>query len=195
MTAGPTTWPGDDESKPAPGPLRTVQALVNTVERPDGADRLADPDNARPWLVDSGLLTETAPLTDADRALLVDVREAMRAMLVHNAGGPAPSAGQLAPLHRLADAARLRTSVGAGGELQVSAAGDELSDRLATLLVAIRDAQRDGSWTRLKACRNDECQWAFYDASRNHAGSWCEMASCGNKLKNRQFRARRRAQG
>ena len=58
----------------------------------------------------------------------------------------------------------------------------------------MRDAQRDGSWARLKACANDECQWAFYDRSRNHGGTWCEMSACGNKLKNREFRARRRGE-
>jgi predicted RNA-binding Zn ribbon-like protein len=42
------------------------------------------------------------------------------------------------------------------------------------------------------ACANDDCQWAFYDRSRNHGGTWCDMATCGNKLKNRDFRARRR---
>ena len=36
---------------------------------------------------------------------------------------------------------------------------------------------------------------AFYDRSRNHGGTWCDMASCGNKLKNREFRARRRRAG
>jgi predicted RNA-binding Zn ribbon-like protein len=63
---------------------------------------------------------------------------------------------------------------------------------LIELLLIIRDAQRDGSWSRLKACGNDECQWAFYDRSRNHGGTWCDMASCGNMLKNREFRARKR---
>ena len=65
-------------------------------------------------------------------------------------------------------------------------------ERLIELLLIMRDAQRDGSWARLKACANDECQWAFYDRSRNHGGTWCEMSACGNKLKNREFRARRR---
>ena len=67
------------------------------------------------------------------------------------------------------------------------------ADRLVELLLIIRDAQRDGTWARLKACANDECQWAFYDRSRNHGGAWCEMAACGNKLKNRAFRARSKA--
>ena len=49
----------------------------------------------------------------------------------------------------------------------------------------------DGTWPRLKACPRASCQWAFYDRSRNHGGTWCDMATCGNKLKNREFRARR----
>jgi predicted RNA-binding Zn ribbon-like protein len=189
-------WPGDDEDKPAPGPLRRIQALVNTVERPDGEDRLADPADAQPWLIDNELLAPSAQLTDADLALLMDAREALRALLVRNGGGPEPTQEQLAPLHRLAAAAVVRTTVGSDGELRLSVAGEDLSDRVAGLLLAIRDAQRDGSWSLLKACANDECQWAFYDMSRNHGGTWCDMASCGNKLKNREFRARKaRARG
>jgi predicted RNA-binding Zn ribbon-like protein len=51
------------------------------------------------------------------------------------------------------------------------------------------------SWGRLTACRNDDCLWAFYDGSRNHGGTWCDMAACGNRLKNRDLRARRRQIG
>ena len=36
------------------------------------------------------------------------------------------------------------------------------------LLLIIRDAQGDGTWDRLKACRNPDCRWAYYD--RSHAG-------------------------
>ena len=76
------------------------------------------------------------------------------------------------------------------GEIRLTADGDSVRDRLMQLMLIIRDAQRDGTWTRLKACANDECQWAFFDRSRNHGGAWCDMAACGNKLKNRAFRAR-----
>ena len=96
-------WPGDDESKPAPGPLRRVQALVNTVELPDGPDRLADPADARPWLVDNqpaGAARRAAPTPTCD--LVRGVREALRAMLVHNAGGPTPTDAVLAPLREVA---------------------------------------------------------------------------------------------
>jgi predicted RNA-binding Zn ribbon-like protein len=114
-------------------------------------------------------------------------------MLVHNAGGPPPNKSALAVLQTVADGGTARPDLGADGDVQLSAHGDSVRDRLVELLLIIRDAQRDGTWERLKACANDECQWAFYDRSRNHGGTWCEMAACGNKLKNRAFRARSKA--
>jgi predicted RNA-binding Zn ribbon-like protein len=54
-------------------------------------------------------------------------------------------------------------------------------------------AMLDGTWSRLKACR--ECRWAFYDHSRNGAGSWCSMAVCGSRVKQRAYHARRGASG
>ena len=62
---------------------------------------------------------------------------------------------------------------------------------LLALLLIIRDAQADGSWERLKLCGNPDCRWAFYDRSHSRRGAWCDMASCGNRLKNRNLRARR----
>ena len=102
MSTQPAQWPGDDESKPAPGRLRLVQALVNTVELPDGSDRLADRSDARPWLVDNQLLARHAELAEADLDLVRGVREALRALLVQNAGGPTPTDSVLAPLREIA---------------------------------------------------------------------------------------------
>ena len=192
MYPRPIHWPGDDEAKPAPEPLVRVQALVNTVELPDGADRLADPAEARPWLVANSLLASTAELTADDLEL---VRASARPCA--RCWSTTPAARAERPVLRTAAhdrrrrhrARRVRATT---ARCVLSAAGDSVRARLVELLLIIRDAQRDGTWARLKACGNDECQWAFYDRSRNHGGTWCEMSSCGNKLKNREFRARRR---
>ena len=189
----PVQWPGDDESKPAPGALMLVQALVNTVELPDGSDRLAEVADARPWLVDNHLLAPHADLTDANLDLVRGVRESLRSLLVHNAGGPTPTKAALAPLREIASTGTVRACLADCGEVRLTATGDSVRDRLVDLLLIVREAQRDGSWALLKACANDECQWAFYDKSRNHGGTWCEMSACGNKLKNRAFRARSKA--
>ena len=195
MVAESTRWLADDESKPAPGQLLRVQALVNTVELPAGPDRLADPADARPWLIDNDLMAPDAGLGDADLQQLRAVREALRALLMRNGGGPAPTEAEMAPLRAVAAGGAARADVDADGLVRLAAAGDSIHERLVDLLLVMRDAQLDGSWARLKVCANDECRWAFYDRSRNHGGTWCEMSACGNKLKNREFRARRRKAG
>ncbi|MGV0782972.1 CGNR zinc finger domain-containing protein [Mycolicibacterium sp. XJ775] len=188
-----TRWIGDTETKPAPGPLARIQALVNTIELPAGTDRLAHPDDATPWLVANGLLAAGASPTEAELDLVRKVREALRALLIHHSGGPAPQADHLAVLKALTDTSTAKVDLAPDGQVELSAAGENVGERLLELLLVMRDAQRDGTWARLKACANDECTWAFYDRSRNHGGTWCDMSSCGNMLKNREFRARRRA--
>lgn len=185
-------WTGEQESKPAPAPLDRIQALVNTVDREIDQDRLAVASDALPWLRAQGYLGADAELGEDDLAFVREVREGLRALLVHNSGGPAPAAAQLRALRALAEDAALRPGVGDDGRVALIPAADTLRGALAELLVIVRDAQRDGSWDRFKACGNEACQWAFYDRSRNRGGAWCTMASCGNRFKNRDFRARHR---
>lgn len=81
-------WYDDHESKPAPGRLRLIQALVNTLDRESHQDRLADPAHAAPWLTENGLLSPGEQLTEPDRRTVIEVREALRALIIHNTGGP-----------------------------------------------------------------------------------------------------------
>jgi predicted RNA-binding Zn ribbon-like protein len=92
----------------------------------------------------------------------------------------------------VAQSARLQLAVGPAGQVELGASQrGRLADGLLRLLLIIRDGQQDGTWPRLKVCRNDECQWAFYDRSNSRRGAWCDMAVCGNVIKNRNLRARR----
>jgi predicted RNA-binding Zn ribbon-like protein len=192
MTSHGMQWSGDTESKPAPGALRRVQALINTVDLESSQDRLAAVDDARPWLVDNGLLAPDATPGPDGLRLIVGVREGLRALVIHNSGGPVPDPATIAPLHEVSEGSPVRVVVDEHGRMALSADDGSVGSRLLSLLLIVKDAQLDGTWTHMKACANDDCRWAFYDHSRNHGGTWCDMATCGNKLKNRDFRARRR---
>jgi predicted RNA-binding Zn ribbon-like protein len=67
----------------------------------------------------------------------------------------------------------------------VESGGDALD---AVVAVAL-NAMLDGTWGRLKACRN--CHWSFYDRSPNRSGTWCSMQLCGNRTKTRAYRRRK----
>ena len=110
----------------------------------------------------------------------------MRALTVHSSGGPAPTPAALRGLQEVVGRVTARAVLDDNGMLHLEPTADSVHGRLLALLLQVRDAQADGA---LGPSR----QWAFYDRSRNHGGTWCSMAGCGNKRKNRDHRARRRA--
>ncbi|HUA47637.1 MAG TPA: CGNR zinc finger domain-containing protein [Solirubrobacteraceae bacterium] len=193
MSAVPSWFPAS-ETKPAPMPLLVVQAFVNTLDLEDGTDLLGDPRTARDWLVDARLLDPAARPSASGLELAREMRESLRRLLRrdgHAVGGIDDV--ELTPLRKVAATRRARLTVGEGGAIELeNARNQDLGDALFQLLLIVHGAQEDGTWERLKVCANDECQWAFFDRSRNQQGNWCDMAVCGNRLKNRQLRARRR---
>ncbi len=194
------SWASHLEYKLAPPPLLLVQAFVNTLDLDLRTDVLAHTDEAQAWLADAGLRDpgpsrpgQADPDFTGDLQLARDVRESLRAMIANHTGGQPLTEAELRPLEQVTSQARLRLEVTADGQVRLGTrtSPKRLADGLAGLLLSIRDAQADGSWDRLKLCSNPDCLWAFYDRSHSRRGAWCEMASCGNRLKNRNLRARR----
>jgi predicted RNA-binding Zn ribbon-like protein len=67
----------------------------------------------------------------------------------------------------------------------------------AELLSIVIEALALHTWTRLKACL--DCQWVFYDRSKNTSKLWCGMLaegplgrSCGSIAKVRRWRERQK---
>ncbi|WP_042121035.1 CGNR zinc finger domain-containing protein [Paenibacillus senegalensis] len=48
--------------------------------------------------------------------------------------------------------------------------------------------------TRVKVCHNQNCGWVFYDQSKNKSRRWCDDKVCGNIMKVRRFRSRKKAE-
>jgi predicted RNA-binding Zn ribbon-like protein len=180
------------EDKPAPQPLLVVQSFVNTRDLENRTDLLADAESATGWLRRAGLLGPENTADAGELRAVREFREGIRALLARHGRGPAPAASELDPLQAVARASRPRLTIDPAGQVElVPGPGGELAAGLTRLLLIIRDAQRDGTWSRLKTCGNPDCLWAFYDRSHSRRGAWCDMASCGNMIKNRNLRARR----
>jgi predicted RNA-binding Zn ribbon-like protein len=175
-----------------PAAARLLRDLVNTFEPQTGDERLTDPAALAGWCTGRGLLDAGTPVTPADVVLVVAVREGLRGVLQAHAGHAAPP-DALDALDAALAAVPLRASIRPSGDLVLRARGDEAGAVVVgRLLDAVRHADADGSWARLKVCARDSCRWAFYDTSRNRSGRWCSMAGCGNVVKMRRAHARRR---
>jgi predicted RNA-binding Zn ribbon-like protein len=175
----------------APGRLALLQRFVNSHNHdfPPDWDRIGTPEKAEAWLREKRLVAPGDRISDADVARLRELREAIRALAIANrAGQPAAAAARI---RRVAGAARLGVAVDDAGRTALEPTGGGVDGAVATLLGILHEAQLTGHWSRLKGCR--QCEYAFFDRSKNRSAAWCAMSICGNRTKNRAYYRRRRS--
>jgi predicted RNA-binding Zn ribbon-like protein len=209
---------GEPDIGRAPGDLATLQAFVNTLDIEQGTDELATPAGLTSWLQEAGLVAHLDEQPgQRDLALAVDLREALRGVLrshvTHNArrsrasaalasaaradpdlpgapGNRATEAGPAAQVAAIAASMRAGIQADANGRVVVVPAGSGARAALTGLLLIAAEAGTAGTWSRLKVCSADDCQWAFYDRSPTRSGCWCSMKICGSRAKSRAYRSR-----
>lgn len=180
--------PGHRE--PAPGELRIVQRFINSASLDQGHDELASIDATRRWLLRNHLTDAERPVREWERQELIALREALRDLAGANAGKPLPG-GSAAVLDRAAGRVRLAMRLSRSGRYRLVPEGQGMDRPISEVLVRVLNSMSDGSWARMKACAREGCRWAFFDSSRNRSGVWCSMATCGNREKGANYRARR----
>lgn len=173
-----------------------LRDFVNTLDIDESTEALVDPTALVRWLADHHLLDGSeSPLSveadSTDLALARDLREALRAeFLAHH---DSPDDHHAVPLALQETTARLTLRVDfQDGQPRLQPVDAGVRGALARLVAAAVTAQWDGSWARLKVCPADDCQWAFYDTSKNRSRTWCSMRVCGNRTKTRTYRRRHR---
>ena len=204
-------------SDAAPGQLELVRQFVNTRELDDGeeTEELETPERLSAWLAEHELLPRRVKLDQDDLRHAVRLREALRGMLLANNGAPLdPQTVETLNSAVAGTSVSVRFDEAGRPELAVACSG--LDAAVARIAAIVYDAIVDGTWPRLKACAADDCQWAFYDRSKNRSGTWerlkacaaedcqwafydtsrnrsrtwCSMEVCGNRAKTRAYRAR-----
>ena len=161
--------PRYDVPKAAPEPLRQVQLFVNSVDVHNDVEWLPE------WLESRRL--------GHKRKRATELREALRLLVLANNGEQLEkSAVEL--VNRASK--RVAVELDDAGTVRIVTEGDALDE----LVVIALATMFDGTWSRLKACRN--CHWCFYDYSPNRSATWCSMQLCGNRTKTRRYRRRDR---
>lgn len=152
------------------GQSRLLLDFLNTRDLEAGTDTLDTTAGYHAWLVDHGL----PPRGDCGPARAV--RDALRAAAAGDGSLGAALGG--VPLSAALEAD--------GHPVLVS------PDPLGHILVVTLALAGDGRWRRIRLCPAGDCEWAFYDRSKNRSRQWCSMSICGNRTKGRAFRARQR---
>ncbi len=168
-----------------------VRDFVNTLELDEQIERLGTPAQLRAWLAERELIGARAEVTRTDLRRAREVREALRSLMLANNGLAVDTRRAARTIDRAAGRAgvRLRFSDRAAARLEPDRRTG-VDAALGTLLGQVAELMTEGSWARLKACRADDCRWAFYDQAKNLSRAWCSMQVCGNREKARVYRRR-----
>lgn len=143
-------------------------------------------------------LTAPQPAPQSELASLLSLRHLLRQMVEAVVEGKAISVKDLDALNQVLalSPSHLRLSLAEQDYRleQVSASGgwDNVMGRIAE---SFADLLVHQDRRRLKICDNRDCQWVFFDESRNRVRRWCDDKACGNLMKVRRFRERQKEKG
>lgn len=173
--------------RPAPEPLNLIQEFVNTHAYGDYPEQLSTASGARSWFRARSLVL--SDLNEQALGRILEIRELLRTVLLGHAGHADAAKSARGLQHALRSAAvHIRIDENGGASAEALGTGlQHFQNRLAAQMLS---SSIDGTWARLKACGNDECQVAFYDHSRNGTARYCTTAICANRVRQRAFRER-----
>jgi predicted RNA-binding Zn ribbon-like protein len=124
------------------------------------------------------------------------LREAVYGVAFAHASGAKPKRQDLDTVAREAAVAlRALELRGDGGAYRwtLEAANDPESASLAAVALSCASLLTGEDLVRVRICGNPTCGWLFLDRSKNRSRKWCEMESCGNKMKARRHYAKLKA--
>ena len=180
-TSGATT------PRPAPSHVELLISFTNSIDHELDTDDLTTRPELTRWLHDHGLLDRRVASTDDDLELARALRDGLHDALVANHDG----SGDYSSLESAAAHLPLQLS-GSAAQPGLRPLHDGIRGALSKLIVAVNSSVADDTWRRLKICSADDCAWAYFDTTKNRSRAWCEWG-CGNKIKTRNYRARKKA--
>lgn len=154
-------------------------------------DRLQSPE-WRDWYARRCGLIPPRPASGATIGTLTDLRHVLRSLL--ESGRP-PDSPTLARLNRVLGASDQfweLSRVGRTTRLGLSWRHEDWQAVMTATVASYGELLVSGGIQRVTLCANPDCSFMFFDESRNGSRRWCESAACGNLVKVRAHRARRR---
>jgi predicted RNA-binding Zn ribbon-like protein len=182
-------------------------AFADTARAADKYEELHGIGDLLQWATKAGVLspTDSSRLAKhyegnrrqaaADLASAVGVRDLLRSIFTGVANGrplrDRDIAGLNSALAQTPALLRVRAHAGAVGT-QWGSAEEGLPKVLFPVLADAANLLASDRLARIRECSSAECTMLFVDESRNSSRRWCDMNSCGNRMKARRHYARTR---
>lgn len=141
-------------------------------------------------------LTASMPPEPAEVVALRGLRTLLRRTAQTLAAGSALGPEDLRELNRVMASGPVARQIGQaedGHRLELVPVRQDWPQAMADIAASFARTLAEGEGARIRICENPDCLWVFYDDTRNRTKRFCEDKSCGNLMKVRRFRARKKA--
>lgn len=127
----------------------------------------------------------------------IELRECLYRIVSSRLKNRRPASDDLALFNRFLGEALSNLQLQAGGGGFRLDWGETSEQRLDSLLWPVIKSASDlltsHDWGLVRECDSPSCRWLFIDRSKNHSRRWCDMSTCGNRLKARRFYRRQQS--
>jgi predicted RNA-binding Zn ribbon-like protein len=144
------------------------------------------------WMAERGLLRTGAKITPEMLATALRLRADLRAYLQCDPTERRKNRRVTGSLNEALKRFPLVAEAGARG-LTLQSARDDALAGLSVVVAEFYNGSANGTLDRLKMCAAEECRRVFFDRSKPATRRWCMSTLCGNRMKTRAYRERRRA--
>ncbi|MDQ6421512.1 CGNR zinc finger domain-containing protein [Paenibacillus sp. LHD-117] len=156
---------------------------------------------SREWqaaFLERNRLSAPVPASEEEVAELRRFRDELRGFSVRLAAGEAATEDMVHAINdQLAEQAVVRRAeLEEGGSVRLSwtPAADSWRSVRAEAAADFARSLAEGLGSRIRLCDNGNCKWVFLDDTRNRSKRFCDDKLCGNLMKVRRFRERKKTE-
>jgi predicted RNA-binding Zn ribbon-like protein len=169
-----------------------LRRFVHNGIQHQAADELASPRDLTNWMKLNGLLSQGGNVTTKAFDAAIELRASIRAFLAKESAERHLDKEIVRRLNRAVKHFPLTMRVSASKGMVLESARNDALGSLCAVVAQLYDGSANGTLSRLKICASEECQRVFYDRSKPGTRRWCQAALCGNRMKTRAYRERKK---
>lgn len=156
------------------------------------SDELTGPRELGVWMSQRGLLFTSARITPAMFETALDLRKTVRDYLQRDPADRRKDRDAVRSLNRAFKLFPLVVEARDDRGMVLRPARSDALAGLSAVVAELYDGSSNGTLDRLKMCASEECRRVFFDRSKPATRRWCMSSLCGNRVKTRAYRERRR---
>ncbi|WP_339322216.1 CGNR zinc finger domain-containing protein [Paenibacillus sp. FSL W8-0194] len=158
-------------------------------------DRLEKETWLRRFMQENGITAATLP-DPAELRELKKLRAFLRELIGRIVAGESMTDDQIGMLNDWMEKAPVYRKLTRAADEAVSLAylpaNADWTQSMAEIAASFASVLANGETSRIRICDNPDCLWVYYDDTRNRSKRYCDDKMCGNLMKVRRFRAKKK---